>query len=314
MLPNKEDIFPAGMNRTCPERFLSLQGVSISGLPRPFFTPLTLFLNPLHYILTPPPSVALNKMHQQHPLLLYTSFKNNVGRGETIHSVRFMGDVGRILYVHVPAAGLDLKVARTLYRLDATASGAPSVTWREEYPNSGVQKPGQVSPGSGTTPTHASPETAVTPGSPPWEDTPHPTDAEREYLQQHGVRMLAAEVDPTIRLTDVQPLGQVSGGEAQMNWALTSVAWLVSFIVLLLSATGIHALMSFTVTRRRREIGIRAALGAELGVDVPDNWPPDLYGEEFEQAYRICFIDCAFDGCDHGHVKVRVLAGATAHT
>jgi streptogramin lyase len=32
-----------------------------------------------------------------------------------------------------------------LYRLDATASGAPAVTWREQYPNSGVQKPGQVS-------------------------------------------------------------------------------------------------------------------------------------------------------------------------
>jgi predicted permease len=79
------------------------------------------------------------------------------------------------------------------------------------------------------------------------------------------LRTIAADVDPTLRLTDVQPLTQVGGGEAKMNWALASVAWLVSFIVLLLSATGIHALMSFTVTRRTREIGIRAALGASQG-------------------------------------------------
>jgi putative ABC transport system permease protein len=76
------------------------------------------------------------------------------------------------------------------------------------------------------------------------------------------LRKVAAEVDPTIRLTDVGPLAKVGGGEAQGNWALTSVVGLVSFIVLLLSASGIHALMSFTVARRTREIGIRAALGA----------------------------------------------------
>jgi len=34
---------------------------------------------------------------------------------------------------------------------------------------------------------------------------------------------------------------------------------------MMLSATGIHALMSFTAARRTREIGIRAALGAQHG-------------------------------------------------
>jgi len=49
--------------------------------------------------------------------------------------------------------GVYVVTNKALYRLDADASGAPTVTWREAYPNSGIAKPGQSDAGSGTTPT-----------------------------------------------------------------------------------------------------------------------------------------------------------------
>lgn len=49
--------------------------------------------------------------------------------------------------------GVYLVTTKALYRVDIDRQQRPAVTWRAEYSNSGQTKPGQVSAGSGTTPT-----------------------------------------------------------------------------------------------------------------------------------------------------------------
>jgi predicted permease len=79
------------------------------------------------------------------------------------------------------------------------------------------------------------------------------------------LQQIAAAVDPTMRLTRVAALGDVYRQEqAGLHWGALGMA-LVTGSVMLLSAAGIYALMSFAVTRRRKEIGIRLALGADRG-------------------------------------------------
>lgn len=79
------------------------------------------------------------------------------------------------------------------------------------------------------------------------------------------LRAIAAEVDAGIMVNDVRRLDKVVQGN-RMVW-LSSLGG-IGFgllVLVVLTAAGIYALMSFTVTERTREIGIRRALGAGRG-------------------------------------------------
>jgi hypothetical protein len=75
------------------------------------------------------------------------------------------------------------------------------------------------------------------------------------------LRELTVAVDPMLRLEGIGTLDAALRQDAADQALILGIV-LVTVSVLLLSAAGIYALMSCTIALRRREIGIRSALGA----------------------------------------------------
>jgi len=109
---------------------------------------------------------------------------------------------------------------------------------------------------------------------------------------------LVAEIDPDVPISRVAPLVDLVDGALAQPRLLARTAATLGGLALLLSGIGVFAVVSYSVAARRRELGLRQALGAA---------PRDLLAGVLRNTLRWCALGCLI-GCAAAAIGSRLAA------